>query len=199
MQRHQQLPWKDWKYSFKHRIFTTKTWVRHAAFNIVKISVRTCCCLNVYCYLSAPKWKHDFFRHLFNILAVLLGVLRALRTIYHLEGLLGYYRGKTFRSLLFCFGELLIDNKASFLGQALFMKELNLISKNKYMYACLKFLSIYWFYFWGKYSLIQGIVFLYTCVLYIVSNLFRKWCSHVESLSLWCFTVCFLRTVQKGN
>ena len=116
--------------------------------------------------ISAPKWKHDFFRHLFNILAVLLGVLRALRTIYHLEGLLGYYRGKTFRSLLFCFGELLIDNKASFLGQALFMKEVNLISKNKYMYACLKFLSIYWFYFWGKYSLIQDIVFLYTCFIH---------------------------------
>lgn len=56
---------------------------------------------------------------------------------------MGYYRGKTFRSLLFCFGELLIDNKASFLGQALFMKEVNLISKNKYMYACLKFLFIY--------------------------------------------------------
>ena len=87
--------------------------------------------------------KHDLFRHLFNILPVLLGVLRALRTIYHLEGLLGYYRGKTFRSLLFCYGELLIDNKASFWGQALFMKEVNLISKNKYMYACLKFLSIY--------------------------------------------------------
>lgn len=45
---------------------------------------------------------------------------------------------------------------------------------------------------------IGGVVVL-KIIIIVMIFCFRKWCPHVASVSLWCFAVCFIWTIQESE